>query len=147
MRFPPITACIGIVITMTSIQPTVMYRPNYRDITFCQIVKQDSVVQEIPMYIMYMYNIWIYSLYFANERTCYHTGCQTMPIRHSRYQSMPGHIKPVPYRHQFGRTWLYAIPAIAISDIALPAISHRQLSNLLHNTPCRRISTNYRIYL
>ena len=119
---------------MTSIQPAIMYRPNYMDITFSQIVKQDAVVQEIPMYIMYMYNVRLYPFYLTDKGTCYHTGRQTLPIRHSRYQSMPGHIKPVPYRHQFGRTWLYAIPAIAISDVALPAISHRQLSNLLHNT-------------
>ena len=99
-----------------------------------RFVLEELKKQEIPMYIMYMYNIWFYSLYFSNERTCYHTGRQTMPIRHSRNQAMPGHIKPVPYRHQFGRARLYAIPAIAISDIALPAISHRQLSNLLHNT-------------
>ena len=144
---PFIALDAGIVITMSCIQPAVVYCPDDRYTGIFQIIKEQFIIEKITVDIMDMDNVRVQCFHLTNEPPGGQIGRQSVPVSQSRPEPMQCHTQLGSDRHKFGLAGSDSIPTTAICDIAVPAVSHRQFTNLLHNTPRRRISSDHRINL
>ena len=96
---------------------------------------------------MNMNYIWFYPLNILYKLLRSHIRRESVTVKQTSHNTVPYDTTLIAHGDNLRRVSSYTIASSAICDIALPAILHSQLANLLHNTACGGIGTYNRVYL
>ena len=99
------------------------------------------------MYIMEVYNVRLQVLHPFHEFAGSLFRCQSVAVEEARHQSVPCHIRLPSHGDGLRLARHHPVASAAVGDITLPAVRHRQFSNLLHNAAGGGVSSQHGIDL